>query len=878
MSVKLRIATFLFLLSCWPALAWFPHGTPSSTQTIASISPSAGSCANGATNTCATMSVTMSPTTPAFSGTFALVSSGGSCSGGDDTTDFSIGSSSGVLAILNTSVAAGSYNACVQASQTGLTSAYQQVAITVTAAGSDPTAGLVPTARSDYTSWSQAGLRSMPLTASISGTTMTVTAVDHDVPLGINQTISGAGVTSGTTITALGTGAGGTGTYTVSASQTVSSEAMTANGIPDRCPTNASGCIYGGAAITSCSPTMAVSCDDTATVMGALAACTPNQVVLLAAGVFQFRSSNPYPNPMPVNCTLRGAGTGQLLSVGLNQVQGGGTISSVATACTTAGGTVKTIGDGSFCVDSTATQIIKANRVTDNGYPAFSLGENIGAVMGTSVNLTADATRGSYTATVASIPSGLAAGSLVRIDIDSHTVTNPDAYYNAIVDCACGAEYWFDFSRPWREFSQTLEVQSINTGTKTITFTSPLHYTFGTAYTAQLTPFTGFLKGVGIENLFVWGGVGGDYGGNISINSCVYCWVKNVESSWSNGASIAVTAGLHFEFRDSFMHETDNATPGGAGYQSGFQVGTSDTLIEDNVFWYGNKVDTMRGSGGGNVFAYNYSDDAFGASYIDTPEAGPNASHLIGTTTTLFEGNYGVNFKGDSFWGSSIYNTIFRNWFSAHRAAAHQLNGYTDSSDCSGNLMTYGDYAGVTAVDLQAGSYYHSFIGNVLGRSGQALLTEPGGSPCRSPQSGFVEQVLTSAQHGSSGVNPFVMWQVGAIQIYNSITTWVDTTINTQIRTSNWDWSQSSGTGAQICYDVTPWSTMGNSSHQSCSGVPTLPSSFYLASKPSFFGTHPWPWVDPSTGNTSSGSGSTQYLLPAKYCFEHGHMPTCTLP
>lgn len=63
-------------------------------------------------------------------------------------------------------------------------------------------------------------------TGSISGTTLTIT----DAPTGalyIGSVIAGTGVTAGTTITAFGTGTGGVGTYTVSASQTVSSTAIT---------------------------------------------------------------------------------------------------------------------------------------------------------------------------------------------------------------------------------------------------------------------------------------------------------------------------------------------------------------------------------------------------------------------------------------------------------------------------------------------------------------------------------------------------------------------------------------------------------------------------------------------------------------------------
>lgn len=63
-------------------------------------------------------------------------------------------------------------------------------------------------------------------TASISGTTMTVTAVGSGA-LAVGQGVCGAGITAGTFIRAQLTGsAGSTGTYTVSASQTVASASM----------------------------------------------------------------------------------------------------------------------------------------------------------------------------------------------------------------------------------------------------------------------------------------------------------------------------------------------------------------------------------------------------------------------------------------------------------------------------------------------------------------------------------------------------------------------------------------------------------------------------------------------------------------------------
>lgn len=65
------------------------------------------------------------------------------------------------------------------------------------------------------------------VTGSIATTTLTVTAVTSGA-LSVGQTISGSGVTAGTKITALGTGLGGTGTYTVDTSQTASSTTITA--------------------------------------------------------------------------------------------------------------------------------------------------------------------------------------------------------------------------------------------------------------------------------------------------------------------------------------------------------------------------------------------------------------------------------------------------------------------------------------------------------------------------------------------------------------------------------------------------------------------------------------------------------------------------
>lgn len=67
---------------------------------------------------------------------------------------------------------------------------------------------------------------SATVTGSISGTVLTVTAVTSGT-LGVGAVLSGTNVTPGTTITSLGTGTGGTGTYNLSVASTAASTTIT---------------------------------------------------------------------------------------------------------------------------------------------------------------------------------------------------------------------------------------------------------------------------------------------------------------------------------------------------------------------------------------------------------------------------------------------------------------------------------------------------------------------------------------------------------------------------------------------------------------------------------------------------------------------------
>jgi hypothetical protein len=73
--------------------------------------------------------------------------------------------------------------------------------------------------------WRISSPSSAVFTGSTSGTTLTVTAMTNGA-LAVGQVLFGVGVTQETVITALGTGTGGTGTYTINLSQTIASQQM----------------------------------------------------------------------------------------------------------------------------------------------------------------------------------------------------------------------------------------------------------------------------------------------------------------------------------------------------------------------------------------------------------------------------------------------------------------------------------------------------------------------------------------------------------------------------------------------------------------------------------------------------------------------------
>ena len=495
------------------------------------------------------------------------------------------------------------------------------------------------------------------------------------------------------------------------------------------------------------------SADATGGIQSALDACPSGQIVQLSAGTFKISSG---PVEIEKGVTLRGAGPAQTLLK---------------------------------APDGTSNAVVVLGRRWIN--------------VSASINLTSNAVKGANSVTVAST-SGLTVGQLVLID---ETTDSSLTYWAA--DCDTNCKGWF--SRTDRPISQMMEITAISGNT--VTFSTPFHIGFDTAHAAQLSTYPNTaVKNAGLEDLKVYGGEGGDGGGNIYVEFAMYSWVKNVESEYSSGASIHLYSSFRNVVRDSYFHTTKNPNPGGAGYGIDIAEASADNLIENNISWNFNKVILMRASGGGNVVAYNYMEDGYGAGYKDYPEIGLNASHMTTPHYELFEGNQSWMLGSDSRWGNSIYVTFLRNHATGLRRNYGNL-GLTDTNNRR-----------VATVSVR--HYWYTFIGNVLGYQGM--------SP--SPFAAFTYEDTYPFSD-----DPVPMWKLGVADPGFPGMNTDPQVIATMIRDGNFDYATNT-----VKWDRTPQ---------------TIPDSLYLTSKPAFFGNCQWPWVDPQ--------GATKlHTLPARARFD----------
>jgi hypothetical protein len=537
--------------------------------------------------------------------------------------------------------------------------------------------------------------------------------------------------------------------------------------------------------------------DASAAIQAAIDACPPDHVVTLSAGTFRVDASYL---AIRRGITLRGAG-------------------AKATTLKRTNGAVK----GSY-VPHVADPVIV---IGPNRWPKP---DNT-----TSQALMADGRKGALSVTVES-GGGFAAGQFVLIDEDDYATgawkslprrsgaptgvriwatdravwQKHDPPAQGVDDPFPDALSWF--CRTGRPIAEIKEVASVSGNT--IRFTTPLHISYRTSHAAQATRYADpHVHRAGVENLSVSGG--GD--GNVRFESAAYSWLKDVESTMWLGEAVAIDQSYRVEVRGSYIHDGAWSEPGGGGYAISLARGTSEVLVEDNILMQANKLMVSRAAGAGSVVGYNYVDDAHIASVPSWQEVGINASHMVGSHHVLFEGNDSFNYDADCTHGNAIYHTIFRNHLSGTR------RDYTESQ-FGGNVRVVG---------LEYGAWWHSFIGNVLGRPSKMSgwrYDDRGNNTGKMPW-------LRGASVWKLGYDPAFWMQAADPEVQS-----------TAVRHGNFDY-----VNERIMWD----------DHVADRGIP---NSLYLTHRPQFFdGGHGyrWPWVDPNATEPVR-------TLPARARYEAG--------
>ncbi len=366
----------------------------------------------------------------------------------------------------------------------------------------------------------------------------------------------------------------------------------------------------------------------------------------------------------------------------------------------------------------------------------------------------------------------------------------------------------------WRSRMQTNEIVAINGNT--LSLKDPLNLDFPLSASPQVwktipANTSGPLgnRWSGIENVAVAGGNNqwGFPGGTINFSYMAYCWAKNVEADgerWSSdpvnhpgkyGYNIGIGRSYRCVIRDSYAHGSADENPGGQAYGLVVGAGSSACLVENNISVENNKPIALNSTGGGNVIAYNYVDQAVLWNSAGWQENAIDDCHANFTHHDLIEGNWTPNLGGDTTHGNSAWHTHFRNY----------ANGKNSTGSFTANLR---------AVGMDGWTHDHAYVGNIL-------------------KGGTVYQTTPSSRNGTP------IYQLGN---------------NAQGMGGNWD----NGYALAHIFRDGNWDNVSNGVVWA-NGAKTIPSSFYLRAKPAFFGNNAWPWVNPLTGQSTTLPAKARY-------------------
>ena len=297
-----------------------------------------------------------------------------------------------------------------------------------------------------------------------------------------------------------------------------------------------------------------------------------------------------------------------------------------------------------------------------------------------------------------------------------------------------------------------------------------------------------------------------DTGGNNSAHGINVAYAYGVWVRNCKVTNFRYDISTYFAVRSEFRHDFVGGVSGSTDDYDFSLYYEGGCLFEDNIVDNYNSAFLLE-SCTGDAFSYNYTTNGNSTSGGNMNTGGLN-SHGGNNAMELVEGNYLQQVSLDNGWGSAFGFLLLRN----------RITGWDDSGS------NYGNY--VAAIDDYSMNRYMTFVGNVLGTTGHNTVYES----------------------GSTGTNRVFVTGLSIAGVAPSPDPVVATSM---LRAMNWD----SANGALV----------NGGSYT----IADVPASLLYASKPAFFGSLPWPPVDP-TNPTYASSGTN---IPAGYRFVNGVDP-----
>jgi hypothetical protein len=471
----------------------------------------------------------------------------------------------------------------------------------------------------------------------------------------------------------------------------------------------------------------------------------------------------------------------------------------------------------------------------DKTFLNFTNGNNCGGVEGNiclvngasnyadgpenTANWTSGYAQGATTITLSNT-TNLRVGTLLVLDqLSDGTTDTGDVFVCTTAPCT---QSEFFPGRPNRPQQQIVTVTAIS-GT-TVSFTPGLYMPNWRAarspgaWWSSDTPVTG----VGVEDLSINGSSSGT-AHNVSFYLAQNSWLKNVRSIKPGAKHVRWYLASHNTVRDSYFFDTQTSTNDAYGISS---VESCDSLGENNIFQsIPNPI--QHETGCGHVYAYNYSvNNDFGGPSNDWAQCS-DCNHTAGTNYILFESNDGFGMTLENYFGQAHFVTAFRNRYTGYQS---------------------GKASQTVPIHIYHYNRYENVIGNVLGTNGyhNTYQVDP---------TNF--QSATQCNHAI-----FALGFGGNCEPHSDDPS--RKTMSTLMRWGNYDTAtattrfQASEVPSGIGLYANP-----------VPSTQTLPASLMYSSKPSFFGSAPWPAIGPDvTGGSEPGVGGHNQKIPARRCFE----------